>query len=313
MENTITSKSFKRKAFLIGALVFLGVVFQCGLFAQSYKNLDQLYDKSFTVNSGENLKLKADMGDVIVGTWDKDEVSVKVYGNDNAKNKLEYNFEKTSDGVEVTVKKEGFGFFNSFRNYKLVFDIKVPKKFNAYVSTSGGDVQIDDMSGYAKVSTSGGDISVAKLYGDMSLTTSGGDIHFAETNGKASVSTSGGDIQSENHKGEVDASTSGGDVKLSVIDGKVNSSTSGGDIKLYYKGSNKGIRLSTSGGDVHVSLPKDFAAAAELHTTGGDITCEINTTKTTKISSSKYIAEFNGGGELFKCTTTGGDISVSSN
>lgn len=316
MENTMNSKSFRKKIFLIGLLALLGLLFQTGLFAQddsNHKNLKLIHEKSFNVNPSESLKLRTDVGDVKVTSWDKNEVHVKVYGNKKAEEDLHYSFEKVSDGVEITAKKEGMNFFNIFKNYKLYYEISVPAKFNAYVSTAGGDVKVSDLEGYVKLATSGGDVDVAKIRGGLDLKTSGGDVEFAETTGDADVSTSGGDIKSTNHKGNVKASTSGGDVHLSVVDGRVQSSTSGGDVTLYYKGSNKGVSLSTSGGDIKVVLPENFAANADLSTSGGDVSCEITATKTKKVSSSKFIADLNGGGENLKCTTSGGDIAVGSN
>lgn len=316
MENMAGSKSFRKKIFLIGFLALLGLLFQTGLFAQdddSHKNLKLIHEKTFAVNPSENLKLRTDVGDVKVSSWDKNEVYVKVFGNSRAQEDLEYSFEKVSDGVEIIVKKEGMNFFNLFKNYKLRYEIKVPAKFNSYISTAGGDVKVTGLEGYVKSATSGGDVSVANTRGGLDLKTSGGDVEFNETTGDADVSTSGGDIKCKNHKGNVKASTSGGDVHLSVIDGRVQSSTSGGDVTLYYKGANKGVSLSSSGGDIKAVLPENFAANAELSTSGGDVTCEITATKTKKVTSSKFIADLNGGGENLRCTTSGGDIAVGKN
>ena len=108
----------------------------------------------------------------------------------------------------------------------------------------------------------------------------------------------------------MNAHTSGGNVYLSGQNGKVHAETSGGDVKLFFQGANKGINLYTSGGDITMYLPADFCANAHLATSGGEITCELNTSNVVKITSSKFEANLNSGGEELVAKTSGGDIRV---
>ena len=82
------------------------------------------------------------------------------------------------------------------------------------------------------------------------------------------------------------------------------------DIKLEYEGDNKGIDLSTSGGDIEVKVPKEINASMELSTSGGDVSCSLNMSNVKKISGSRLIGDLNGGGEKLLAHTSGGDISV---
>ena len=91
---------------------------------------------------------------------------------------------------------------------------------------------------------------------------------------------------------------------------KINAETSGGDINLEYEGENKGIDLSTSGGDIDINLPKDFKASMELSTSGGDVSCSLNMSNVKKSSGSRLIGDLNGGGEKLYAHTSGGDITV---
>jgi len=61
---------------------------------------------------------------------------------------------------------------------------------------------------------------------------------------------------------------------------------------------------------VHVKLPANFKAKAHLETSGGEITNNFSNAKAMRVSRGKVDAEFNGGGEILKLETTGGDIIV---
>ena len=78
-------------------------------------------------------------------------------------------------------------------------------------------------------------------------------------------------------------------------------------------GENKGIDIGTSGGSIKLRLPEDFNASARLSTSGGSITCTLNTTNISKITSSKFEADLNKGGNQLVAKTSGGDIEVLKN
>ncbi|MDZ7626687.1 MAG: DUF4097 family beta strand repeat-containing protein [Ignavibacteriaceae bacterium] len=92
---------------------------------------------------------------------------------------------------------------------------------------------------------------------------------------------------------------------------QINAETSGGDIKLEYEGENKGIDLSTSGGDIEVKVVKEINASMELSTSGGDVSCSLNMSNVKKSSGSRLIGDLNGGGQKLFAHTSGGDITVS--
>jgi len=300
--------SDSKKWIMIAVLIILGIIFSNNTFAKDLKKLDE---KSFDVKPGEKLTVSASVADVDIRTWDKNEFNIKVFGNNNAEERMEFFFEKTSTGVRVKTEKRGNWISNLFwSNIQVKFEIMVPKNFDLDITTSGGDITVGNLIGKMALNTSGGDIKLSVTEGDLKATTSGGDIKLYKQSGSSYVDTSGGDIIIKESTGKVDGSTSGGDINADIRNGKVNLDTSGGDIKLWYSGENYGIALGTSGGDIAVYLPSSFKANAHLSTSGGDVSCKINATSTTKKSSHKFIAELNGGGEKLTVETSGGDITV---
>ncbi len=266
------------------------------LFASTLINAEDLkliVEKSFNVNSGEKLYLKGEGGgDVEVTAWDKNEVQVKIYGNSKAERKMDFTAEKREKEVYVKGERKGSNFFFSLSNLDVKYKVMVPKDYVLEISTSGGDVKINEVQGSKKISTSGGDIEIVNCKGVLNCSTSGGDITVNNVNG------------------DINLSTSGGDINIKTSDCKINASTSGGDISVEYKGENKGIDLGTSGGDIKLAVEKDIKADLMLKTSGGEISVNLPLTSTEKISTFKFIGKTNGGGNLISVSTSGGDIEI---
>ena len=238
-----------------------------------YGDLKIIKEKTFPTVEGKTVFVKVSGGDVLLSSWDKNEVYVKILGNDNAEEKLEFELNSTDDGVEIISRKKDSG-MSWFHNIKLRVEIKVPGKYNSDINTSGGD------------------------------------ISYSGINGSAKLNTSGGDVEGKNFAGRLDVSTSGGDISLNGKDTEIDAHTSGGDIDLHYSGTNMGIDLSTSGGDITVKVPEDFNASMELSTSGGDISCSHKMSNVTKMSHSKLIADLNNGGKKLSAHTSGGDVEI---
>ncbi|GMU87782.1 MAG: hypothetical protein AMXMBFR48_30230 [Ignavibacteriales bacterium] len=291
--------------------IFLMVALLSGFCARVWADeLRLITEKSFDVKKGERLKAESYSGDVKVTAWEKDECSVKIYGDDKAEKIMEFYIEKSGEGVVVKIKKEGKSSNWFGNNGRVRLEVKVPADFNLVVTTAGGDVTIAGVSGELKLTTAGGDIRTSGGEGELKATTAGGDIIVKEFTGDVKMSTAGGDIRGEKIKGAVDASTAGGDIILQCANGKVNASTSGGDIRIDFSGTYFGIKASTTGGDVAVRVPGDIKADIYASTFSGDIECQFDVENVRKYGNAKAEGSVNGGGEKLKCTTTGGDIKI---
>lgn len=261
------------KKFLTAVLLLFFTLISSSFAANIFnKDLELIHRKSFKIEPGNLLKLSTDGGDVEITPWHRNEVEVKIYGNENAKEKFDFYFD--ADNQSVNIKGERKTHWNFFSNLRLKYEIKVPSRFNL------------------KISTAGGDLKVGGVDGDISLNTSGGDIWADRVSGALRLNTSGGDI------------------KIFSNDASIDAKTSGGDITLEYNGQNKGIELRTSGGDIEISLPSDFNANVELSTSGGDVSCNFKLNNVEKMSRTRIIGEINNGGNKVIASTSGGDIEV---
>ena len=256
------------------------------------KDLKIIEERTFSISPGNDLKLDVTSGGVSITSWDKDQVYIKIVGNEKAKEKIKFSFYNDDSKVELIAKRKHWLFDWFTSGVKLHYEVKVPEKFNINVETGGGGIY------------------TANISGDLNLSTSGGSIKFENVDGVFDVSTSGGSITGINFKGNLDASTSGGGLNFIGSDSKIKAETSGGSISLDYSGVNKGIYLSTSGGGIRIALPEDFNASAKLQTSGGGISCELTANNARKISHTEFIADLNKGGNPLYAETSGGSISV---
>lgn len=297
---------------IVTILVTLGLFFSADASALQMTNpqdLKTLHEKTFPIASGKKLKIETATGNLTVTSWDKEEVYVKILGNDLAKEKMTFDISADNEIVEIKCTREG-SWFNWGRGIKVKYEIQVPAKFNNNLKTAGGDIHFTNISGDNLLRTSGGDITIKQIKGNLKVGTSGGDIVMENVNGMFDVSTSGGDIECKNFVGDIKASTSGGDIKLKGSDANIIAKTSGGDIFLDYNGDNKGIELRTSGGDIVAKLPENFNASADMSTSGGRIKCSFTANNASKISKTRFLADINNGGNKLIAKTSGGDISI---
>ena len=206
------------------------------------------------------------------------------------------------------------------------------------VKTSGGEIVLEYITSSKLIdaNTSGGDIEVQNIDGNLYLKTSGGDICAQAIKGNLEAKTSGGDIEICESQGNIEVATSGGDIEVCDAQGYIEAETSGGDIEVslekYIPKKDQHISLKSSGGEINLTLPKDFKASinALINIYGAnfdeyeirsDFTLKITQTSeesgkgAAKIFHKMYgtIAaegDINGGGNRINLETTNGSIYI---
>jgi Toastrack DUF4097 len=275
--------------------------------------------KSFIVSKGGKLIVSVSGGDIQVRVWDKLQVQMVAQNIGDDADRVETDQEGNT--VNVRYRVHG-GWWDGNRDLKFIFH--VPANFNLNLSTSGGDVitsgelagdvelttsggdlKIDDVNGTVDGKTSGGDITVHNLEKDATLSTSGGDIQVDHASSNLEISTSGGDITVGTVGKNLDASTAGGDVNIGKVGGELHANTSSGDMTIGKIGGN--VDISTSGGDISLESGNGRVVA---NTSGGDVTA-ANASGSIDISSSGGTIKVGftpKGNEGSRVESSGGDV-----
>jgi DUF4097 and DUF4098 domain-containing protein YvlB len=248
-----------------------------------------LIEQTFESSNFKNLDVKTFTGNVTLKTWDNQAVNVSIKGNQEALKSVDYKLENKDGNITVTTNLKN----ESNKPIELWIEVYTPKYFNADIKTLGGDIKIGTLAGNIKLETTGGDINISEIIGESDLKSVGGSIKVSA------------------FKGNIYTNTSGGNINLEGFDGEVKAETAGGDIKVKYSGNNNlGMTLKTVGGDIKVILPETFKAMLDATTTAGEIKTDFSVLVNKDYSGQKLNGIINGGGNIIKCTTTGGKISI---
>lgn len=284
-------------------------------------------EKTFTVQSGGNLKAATQGGDITIKTSDRSEVHLLIKQEIRASTeqeadeilaKLTLTLEQSGNDVTAESKYEKRGpgtWFGNWPPVSVSFVVTVPKNFNLNLNTSGGNITVASLSGNVRARTSGGDLEFARIDGDIDAGTSGGDITLKEGTARAKLNTSGGDIEIDRAGGPTEVSTSGGDIRINSVAHLISASTSGGDVRaVITEALKQDTLLSTSGGNVDVELVKGAGFQLDASTSGGDVHASGLTITIEKggTGKSKLVGAVNGGGPLLKLRSSGGDVTVRS-
>jgi DUF4097 and DUF4098 domain-containing protein YvlB len=317
----------------------------CSLTAQA---AEKRLDRTFSVAPGGRLTIESDGSDLRVeGTsGNQVEVHILIKGSDRVLERMQLTAEQSGDDVSVIAKRntgKWTDYFGSWSQDGRV-EVKVPHQYNIDIRTSGGDIIVARLQGDARAKTSGGDIKVSEMRGPVEMRTSGGDVRAEQIDGNTRLNTSGGDIDVTRVTGDLDAKTSGGYVHLTdisgrvaartssgnviasgirgdselktsggdiraTIDGRITAHTSGGNVTAELVGPNRGISVSSSGGDLTVRVPKNTTGQLNAATSGGSVRTELPVT-TTETGEHKLSGTLNGGGNEIYARTSGGSIKI---
>lgn len=286
--------------------------------------------ESFSVEQGGLLSLSTQGGNIEVIEGKSDTVTVRaklVFRRadseeeaDEIMEDLDLTIEQTDEGVRATSKRlsqtsRWFGWGRS-NQVSVHFYATVPAQYNVDARTSGGDIEVSDLTGEVRARTSGGNIAVGHIRGAVDLGTSGGNIDVAHAVGAVDAHTSGGNIRVDDAEGSVKASTSGGDVHIGRVVGVLRATTSGGNVSARLQGPlQEDAVLSTSGGHVTAWVEDDIGFRLDASTSGGRVRADGVTIKIEAggVGRNKLVGEVNGGGPTLKLRSSGGNVKVVTN
>jgi hypothetical protein len=174
--------------------------------------------------------------------------------------------------------------------------VSVPVGMPVSASTGGGNASVTGATGPVTLSSGGGDLSADDVSGLLSLNTSGGNIQAtAITAPTLTASTGGGDITADGvSSATFTANTSGGNIQATVTSPRVTAGSGGGDIEIVFTTDPSIVRVSTSGGNITIVLPRDGATYAIAATSAGGSVSHIPSNP----NSNREITATTGGGHI---------------
>ncbi len=273
---------------------------------QSQAATTEEINRTLEVEPGGALIIRVDSGQIDVSGKSTSTVEIEISRSigDSSKEKEEnyvakYPVTIEQDGDQITITQKGgkgsngFWWFRKGPQIKARYTVSVPDEFNVDLKTSGGSINVHDLTGDVTVNTSGGSIGLEYLHGPT-------DAH-----------TSGGSIVAERGSGDLKLHTSGGSLTVIAHDGNINGHTSGGSIKAaLLSRPTEDCSLSTSGGSIRVELPADTAVTLDASTSGGSVSSDFDVPGADPKKKNRLSGPINEGGPALHLRTSGGNIRI---
>lgn len=224
-------------------------------------------------------------GDITVTASPNTDDSVRVmvvkyaYGRDRADAEQTLRslvFSDTVIGTELRELRVKESMPGSSRPYGASFTITAPESIDLSLTTTNGDVTVQNM------------------VGGIRATTTNGKVELTGTAGTASVSTTNGSLDARVHRGAFYGATTNGTV----------------DCDLAALRPSENVGLATTNGKVTLLLPDDVSAVIEATNTNGFLTI-YDFTVVYEIQEEHHLrARIGSGASTVNITTTNGDVVV---
>ncbi|MGZ3501168.1 MAG: M56 family metallopeptidase [Gemmatimonadaceae bacterium] len=171
---------------------------------------DTTFQLSVPARSGGTLTLDLKTGGKIIMTgWDRQEVSVRALLRGRDWRATKVTLVPSAGGALLASEFTASG---SNQSSSHVFEIKVPRSYNAALSSAGGSVSIAGVDGSFRGQTGGGEINIEKVNGNVDIQTGGGDVHVSDSHVDGNVSTGGGVVRIEGVTGNITGESGSGPV-----------------------------------------------------------------------------------------------------
>ncbi|MER6827592.1 DUF4097 family beta strand repeat-containing protein [Streptosporangium sp. NPDC000563] len=132
-----------------------------------------------------------------------------------------------------------------------------------------------DRTGPLRLSTSGGDITVEAVTGDVEVSTGTGRVRIGEIDGAAVVKNSNGNTDLGTVTGELRVRSANGDISVDRADALVDAKTSNGAIRVG-RVARDTVTLHTSTGHLDIGIASGTAAWLDLDTSYGRVSNSLD-------------------------------------
>ncbi|MFQ5649696.1 MAG: DUF4097 domain-containing protein [bacterium] len=246
------------------------LLFQGSVLAGTHR---ETFEQTYPMRTGGKVVVSNTNGEVVVDTWERDEVRVvaeKVVRAGSSREareimeRVRIHIKHEDDFLEIETDYPRFhdGFWNALFgrgiNVTVSYRITAPRELDLHVSTVNGKIRVSDLRG------------------------------------KIGAHSTNGSIRIIESRGQIEAKTTNGRIEAELVDYDQ-------DEDMYFK---------TTNGGIEVSFPRDFRAYIEARTTNGRVRTDFPMKVKGEMSRRKIRGEINGGGGRIVLHTTNGGIRI---
>jgi len=226
---------------------------------------------SGTLAAARNVRVKVDMGSVVVHGGQQQGISYAVQGRSYSSDRGAHR-QFGSFKINSYVRGDTawiVGEWQGGRPHRFAgeFVINIPRDTDSVkIETGGGGVEVTGVAGRLDVESGGGKIRVDDIGGSVGVETGGDSIEIGTVGGDLKLETGGGNITIKSVKGKISAETGGGNVV--VLSGEQGAVIEAGGGNVDIKRCLGRVKASTGGGNISLG---DIGGPADIDTGGGSI------------------------------------------
>ena len=233
---------------------------------------DWVQETTGTLAGARNLRIKADMANVVVRGGGGPEIRYVIHARSHVSS--EGDARKQLDAYKVTSYVHGdtasiMGDWQGRRprHFSADFTISVPREIDlAKIETDGGGVDLEAIAGRVEAETGGGCVRIKDVGGSTSVDTGGGTVELGSIGGDVAAHTGGGSIMIRSAKGKIAADTGGGSIE--ILSGQQDASVETGGGSISVRQCSGKLSAQTGGGSIDIG---DVGGGADMNTGGGSI------------------------------------------
>jgi hypothetical protein len=259
-------------------------------------------DTTFAVNPNAVLGVRNHAGEIIVRTWQRNEVHIQASYSSYDRVKI------IQSETSVRVQSETRHGLPEEVDYELT----VPRGMAVDLWGFEADVSVDGSQNGVRVETMEGDIEITDCAGDITIHSVEGDMRVTRSSGRLEANGTDGEVEVLDFEGDVYAESIDGDIRLEGIEGSsVEGKTVDGDVVFDGSIRDEGrYKLTTHDGDVTVSVPSGKNARIEVATFDGEFEADFPVQITGAQGNRKFSFVLGNGGARLELQSFDGDIRL---
>lgn len=259
-------------------------------------------DTTFDVNPNAVLSVSNHIGEIVIRTWNRDQVRVLARHSSRDGVKI------VPSGSTVRIRSE------SRRGVpdEVDYEITVPGSMAVDLWGLQADISVDGVGNGIQAETMSGDIDVRNSAGQISLRSVEGEITLARSRGNVEVNGVEGEISVLDFEGELIVESIDGDIRLAGIrSSEVKAKTVDGDVRYDGTITDGGrYRLTTHDGDVVVAIPEGVNATVSVATFDGEFEAAFPVKLERTEAGRRFTFLLGNGSARLELNTFDGDIQL---
>jgi hypothetical protein len=259
-------------------------------------------DTTITVTPGTRLKLDNQGGDILIHTWEKNQVRIQ------ASHSRRTHVEIRHSGAVLSLDAEADRGPSNMVDYELTVPAWMPLDLGGMYAT----VTIEGSKAPITVQTLEGDIDVKGGAESVKLSTTSGKLKLSGARGRIELNSTSDDIEASDLQGDIHAETVSGDISLRRVDAKsVEVEAVSGD--LIYDGrivDGGSYSFLTHSGDISVSIPEGANATIATAVGSGDVRASFTLPATERAGRRRQTYRLGSGSASVELETFSGDVQL---